>query len=109
MPTGFRRGVYDVGWLGRMKIITLDPYRRRRRPPLGVACNDVARRRGNMMLRKKFDHPVTIGITDRVRRIHDDRARVLSFGEALKHRPALTHREYVCAAAVKRRVGLDEL
>ena len=62
-----------------------------------------------MMLRKKLDHPVTIGVTDRIRRIHDHRACVLSLGEAIKHRPALAHREYICAAAVKRGIGLDKL
>ena len=60
------------------------------------------------MLRKNLDHPVTIGVADRIRRIHDDRARVLSLGEAIKHRGALAHREYICAAAVKRSVDLDE-
>ena len=62
-----------------------------------------------MMLRKKLDHPVTIGVTDRIRRIHDHRACVLSLGEAIKHRPALAHREYICAAAVQRSIGLDKL
>jgi hypothetical protein len=33
----------------------------------------------------------------------------LGIGEAIKHCAALTHREYVCAAAIKRRVDLDKL
>src|SRR6186713_2746670 len=86
-----------------MEIITLDPHGGRRGWPFCVARNDVARRRGNMMLGEKFDHPVTVSVADRARRIHHDRASILGIGEAIKHCAALAHREQVCAAAIKRR------
>src|SRR5262249_53394031 len=60
------------------------------------------------MLSKKLNHPVTIGVADRIRGIDDDRARVLGGFEAIKDFATLAHRKYISAMSVKRSVGVDE-
>src|SRR5258708_19506015 len=58
---------------------------------------------------EELDHAMAIRVTNCIRRIDYDRARLLRVSEPLKDRTALAHREYVGEMGIELGVGGKEL
>src|SRR5260221_2902181 len=109
VPPGFRRSIYDIRGLRRVEIVALDPNTASRSRLLRVAGDDLTGRRRHMVLREELDHAVAIGVADRIRRIDDDRSRLLRGFETIKNCTTFAHYEYVGATGLEIGVGGDKL
>src|SRR5208337_1119771 len=105
VPSVLRCGIDDIIGLCRVEIVALDPHPGGRSQLARGGRHDLAQGCRNMVSGEELDHAMTVGVANRIRRIDNDRARLLRCLEPIKDRPTFAHREYVGVGGLERRAG----